>query len=116
MPTFQFYSGGKKVGEFSGADSRRLYSVTSQLAEQAEKRGTYVRKEVTKASLETFYEKHDPSKISDVPKVVTKYGDKTAKLVRLLRKKYGAVPTITPKREADDEAADNTESEAPKGK
>merc|ERR1711871_904021 len=67
----------------------------SQLAAQAERKGTYVHKEVTKASLEKFYSEHEQSKLSDVPKVVEKYGAKPAKLVRLLKKKYGAAPAVT---------------------
>ena len=94
MPTFQFYEHGKKVAEFSGADSRRLYSTTSTLADKAEKRGTYVGKHVTEKSLLEFYSKHDESKVKDVPKVASKYSTKTAKLVRLLKKKYSAIPTV----------------------
>ena len=103
MPTFQFYVGGKKVHEFSGADGRRLYSVTAELADQAEKKGTYVGKEVTAASLITYYTKNDPSKINEVSKVAEKYGTKTAKLVRLLRKKYGKVPIISDVKNEEDE-------------
>ena len=79
MPTFQFFVGGKMVTEFSGADARRIHSVTSQLALKAEKKGTYVNKHVTEKSLMNFYQEHDASKMEDVKKVASKYGTKTAK-------------------------------------
>ena len=97
MPTFQFFANAKKVAEFSGADARRIHSTTTQLAAQAERKGTYVGKEVTRASLEKFYAEHEESKLNDVPKVVEKYGAKPAKLVRLLKKKYNAAPAVTEK-------------------
>ena len=122
MPTFQFYVNGKKVAEFSGADSRRLYSVTSDLAAKAEKKGTYVNKHVTEESLLAFYQAHDESKVKDVPKVASKYGTKTAKLIRLLKKKYSAVPTLSDVQkesnedDKDDKDDQNTQSTSTKAK
>ncbi len=95
MPTFQFYLGGKKIHEFSGADSRRLRAVTSDLASRAEKRGTFVNKFVKEEALEAFYKVKDPKKLSDVPVIAEKYRRKTAKLVRLLKRKYDDVPSLT---------------------
>ena len=88
---FLFY----QVSEFSGADGRRLHSVVSELANKAEKKGTYVNQHVTEQSLTDFYTKHDESKIDDVQKVVAKYGTKTVKLIRILKKKYAAIPKIS---------------------
>ena len=109
MPTFQFYVNGKKVAEFSGADSRRLHSVTSDLATRAEKRGTYVGKQVTEKSLLAFYQKHDASKVNEVQKVASKYGTKTAKLVRLLNKKYGEIPVIEDIQKEEEEGEEGEE-------
>ena len=103
MPTFQFYSGGKKVAEFSGADGRRLHGVTSELAAKAERRGTFVGVTVTEDSLLAFYKEHDESKLGDVPKVASKYASKTAKLMRLLKKKYKAVPQLSSTEAAEEE-------------
>ena len=95
MLSFLFFFINYQVSEFSGADGRRLHSVVSELANKAEKKGTYVNQHVTEQSLTDFYTKHDESKIDDVQKVVAKYGTKTAKLIRILKKKYAAIPKIS---------------------
>ena len=109
MPTFQFFANGKKVAEFSGADARRIHSTTSQLAAKAERKGTFVGKEVTQENLVAFYTEHEKSKLGDVPKVAEKYGAKPAKLVRLLKKKYGAAPVVTLKASSEDGGAGEDE-------
>ena len=88
MPTFQFYLNGKKRHEFSGANQRGLQQVTQQLAAEAKEKGVYVDMEVTEESLASFYEDVDKSKISSVKTIAEKYQSKTAKLMRMLKKKY----------------------------
>ena len=48
---------------FSGADARRLRHSATQLAEKAERQGTYVGREVAAASLAAFYAQHDAAKV-----------------------------------------------------
>eukprot|EP00949_MAST-11_sp_MAST-11-sp1_P004265 g4265.t1 len=96
MPTFQFYLSGKKRAEFSGADERRLRQTAQNLASEAERRGTYVGMEVSTDGMREFYEEHDGGKVKDgsASKFAEKYRHKPAKLVRLLRKKYGKAVTL----------------------
>ena len=96
MPTFQFFQSGKKKHEFSGADARQLRQVISQMAAKAESRGTFVGVEVTTASLEAFYAKHDPDKRGDAQKTAKKFARKAAKLMHALREKYDDVPELAP--------------------
>jgi len=95
MPTFHFYLHGSLVKSFQGADSRSLQVMTSELAQRAERSGTYVGREVSLADLQTFYAKHEPSKVNEVPELLAKYVNMTAKLVRILTKKYGVAPTTS---------------------
>lgn len=94
MPTFQFYVDSKKVAEFSGADAHRLQAITEDLATKASKRGTFVSVSATAESLHKFFEKHDKSKVSQSAKFAEKYKRKTAKLMRSLKRKYGATPEL----------------------
>lgn len=96
MPTFQFFQNGKKKHEFSGADSRQLHQVISQMASKAERHGTYVGVEVTASALESFYKKHDPEKAGDAAKTAKKFARKTNKLMTALREKYDDVPELQP--------------------
>ena len=96
MPTFQFFQSGKKKHEFSGADARQLRQVISQMAAKAESRGTFVGVEVTTASLEAFYAKHDPDKRGDAQKTAKKFARKAAKLMQALQEKYDDVPELAP--------------------
>jgi thioredoxin reductase (NADPH) len=96
MPTFQFYLNGKKRGEFSGANSHELQRRSRQLADEAKQIGVYVDKEVTKESLEKFYkDAGDESKAETSGALAEKYSKKTAKLMRMLKKKYGKQPEVT---------------------
>eukprot|EP00944_MAST-04C_sp_MAST-4C-sp1_P014623 g14623.t1 len=98
MPTFQFYLNGKKRHEFSGANQRGLQQVTQQLAAEAKEKGVYVDMEVTEESLASFYEDVDNSKVSSVKTIAEKYQSKTAKLMRMLKKKYNnKAPEATPR-------------------
>lgn len=92
MPTFHFYLNNKKRNAFSGASSHRLRSVTESLVASAEKKGTFAGVEVTEEILQKFYKRHDKSKISEAGTLATKYQKKTAKLIRMLKKKYGDAP------------------------
>lgn len=74
MPTFNFFWMGKKKHEFSGADPRQLRQITSQMASQAERAGTYVGVEVTSKALADFYEKHgEAEKVEEAPAVAKKF-------------------------------------------
>lgn len=95
MPTFHFYLHGNLVKSFQGADSRSLQVTTSEIAQRAERSGTYVGREVSLADLRAFYAKHEPSKVDEVPELLAKYVNMTAKLVRILSKKYGVAPTTS---------------------
>lgn len=88
MPTFQFYLNGKKRHEFSGANQRGLQQATEQLAVEAKEKGVYVDMEVTEQALIDFYKEVDESKLESVKTIAAKYQSKTAKLMRMLKKKY----------------------------
>ena len=80
MPTFQFFQNGKKKHEFSGADSRQLQQLVSQMSSKAERHGTYVGVEVSPSSLEVFYTKHDPDKGRFPPSFSASFNGKVQKL------------------------------------
>ena len=103
MPTFQFYVDGKLRDSFSGADSRRLRHVTEQLAQQAERQGTFVGQVVSEQALAAFYAKHDPSKVDQAGSLASQYNATTARLVKLLHKKYGEAPTTSPRPPPEEE-------------
>jgi thioredoxin reductase (NADPH) len=111
MPTFQFFQNGKKKHEFSGADSRQLHQIISQMSSKAERHGTYVGVEVTAAALETFYTKHDPEKAGDAAKTAKKFTRKTNKLMTALKDKYEDVPELQPEgTEAEQKKAKRAET------
>jgi len=97
MPTFQLYLDGRVQESFSGADARRLRHSATRLADQAERQGTYVGREVGAASLAAFYRRHDAAKVSEAATLAAQYNRSTAKLIKLLRKKYGDAPEATPR-------------------
>ena len=97
MPTFQLYLDGRVQESFSGADARRLRHSATRLADQAERQGTYVGREVGAASLAVFYRRHDAAKVSEAATLAAQYNRSTAKLIKLLRKKYGDAPEATPR-------------------
>ena len=97
MPTFHFYYGGSLHSSFQGADVRRLQATTADLAKRAERSGTYANRVVTAADLASFYEAHDVSKVADAASVAAKYANMTAKLARMLKRKYGEEPTTSEK-------------------
>ena len=121
MPTFQFYVGGRLVHSFSGADAGQLRRTAAGLAEKAEGVGTFAGKEVTEGALRSFYEKHDQAKLAEVPKLYTQYREATAKLIKLLKRKYGEAPTVSqrplPEEEGGDgDGADGSGGKGPEGK
>tara|TARA_B100000795_G_scaffold266823_1_gene250641 strand:- start:320 stop:1720 length:1401 start_codon:yes stop_codon:yes gene_type:complete len=97
MPTFHLYLDGRVQESFSGADARRLRHSATQLAEKAERQGTYVGREVGAASLAAFYTRHDAAKVGEAAALASQYNRSTAKLIKLLRKKYGDAPEATPR-------------------
>lgn len=72
MPTFHFYYNGQLHRSFQGADSRSLQSTTAELAERAERAGTYVGREVSADDLRRYYAKHDASKVSEASSLLAK--------------------------------------------
>jgi thiol-disulfide isomerase/thioredoxin len=73
MPTFHWYAGGKKRHELSGADERGIRHYTSSITSR---RPVYVGVEVTPASLEIFYRKHEPKKIGEIRAILKKHKGK----------------------------------------
>ena len=61
-----------------------------------------------RARLVRFYEKYQPSKLCDVPKLVEKARGKEEELFGMLIKKYGPEPSV-----GDDDADDGDEEEEP---
>lgn len=107
MPTFQFYSKGKKRHQFSGADEHSLREWTRRLVEESEKNDI----EVTREDLEAFYRKYEPSKATSasIDKIIEKNKADYATMVRLLQKKYGeAPPTRKRVRPSADKTGGNT--------
>eukprot|EP00418_Pyrodinium_bahamense_P094702 CAMPEP_0179044240 /NCGR_PEP_ID=MMETSP0796-20121207/17575_1 /TAXON_ID=73915 /ORGANISM="Pyrodinium bahamense, Strain pbaha01" /LENGTH=661 /DNA_ID=CAMNT_0020740639 /DNA_START=208 /DNA_END=2194 /DNA_ORIENTATION=+ len=96
MPTFQFWMKGKKRHQFSGADEYSLREWTRRLVEEFERDDV----EVTRESLEEFYNKHDPAKATkeSIDKIIEKNSKDFGTMVRILKKKYGEGPK-TQKRE-----------------
>ncbi|KAL1506943.1 hypothetical protein AB1Y20_007807 [Prymnesium parvum] len=109
MPTFHFYTAARLVHRFQGADAPQLRRLTASLAEKAEASGTYAGMEVSEEALREFYSRQDRSKLDEVPSLYQQYSQKTAKLVKLLTKKYGSAPRVTA-RQAADEGKNETEA------
>ena len=104
LPTFNFFLGGKKVYEFSGAGEGQLRQYAQQIVQKSEFENVALSKE----ALIAYYSTQDASKtIDDVTRVYDKcvsqikdannpdkacVGGVAANLVRSLKKKYGHVP------------------------
>jgi hypothetical protein len=97
----QVYESGVLVGGSSQDPTSRgledLESVVSMVADESEKKGTYVGKTcVGETTLQNFFTKHDPTKkIDDVRNLSKKFERRTAKLMRQLWKLYGVWPECT---------------------
>jgi len=93
MPTFHFYYDGQKVQQFQGADQNGLKHYTQQLVEVSEQNGVYPGMQITKKVMDEFYKTHPPGKEATAAGIAEKYKGKTAKLMKLLKEKYGETPT-----------------------
>merc|ERR1711871_258245 len=96
MPTFHFYVEGKLRHQFSGADERGLRHYTQQLVAEADRLDV----EVSKEDLKAFYEQYDAAKATDasIDDIFEKHSANFPKMVRILKKKYGAGPKTTPRK------------------
>ena len=74
-----------------------MSSATTELVERAERAGTFVGLEVGVEELVTFYQEHDEGMVGEAQNIAAKYANTTAKLVRMLRKKYGGAPATREK-------------------
>ena len=89
MPTFQFYSMGKKKHQFSGGDPNQLQQWAQNLATDAEKYNV----QLTKDNLIAFYKENAPDKIDEakIDELLAKAGEGGGpghyKLVKKLNKK-----------------------------
>jgi thioredoxin reductase/thiol-disulfide isomerase/thioredoxin len=94
MPTFHVWENGNMVREAKGMPPKEVLALLEAVHRDNEKKGTYVGQFVTLESLKSFYKKHDISKVADVENIMEKFGVKTAKLMRLLKRTYGEIPKL----------------------
>jgi len=117
MPTFQFYSMGKKKHQFSGGDPNQLQQWAQNLATDAEKYNV----QLTKDNLIAFYKENAPDKIDEakIDELLAKAGEGGGpghyKLVKKLNKKYGKKPELLPNENLMDKDEKKKKEEAKAG-
>ena len=95
VPHFQIFEEGKKVKDLLGVRPKEFGKVMVNVADRFKnKESSCVGKFISEKSLVEFYKRHDVEKANDAKEVIAKFGNKIAKLLRVLLKLYGNKPDL----------------------